>query len=88
MDRKFFVFLSLFLPITILITALALAASAFITDHAREIYGAVIYVVQSLFPTSVDALLEFELIGMIVGVSILLIMTRLTLFADRQGDVV
>ena len=86
MDRKFFVFLSLFLPITILITALALAASAFITDHAGEIYVAVIYVVQSLFPTSVDALLEFELIGMIVGVSILLIVVRLILFTDRQGD--
>ena len=86
MDRKFFVFLSLFLPITILITALALAASAFITDHFREIYRAVIDVVQSLFPTSGDTLLEFELIGMIVGVSILLIITRLILFADRQVD--
>ena len=88
MDRKFFVFLSLFLPITILITALALAASAFITDHVREIYRAVIDVVQSLFPPSGDTLLEFELIGMIVGVSILWIIARLILFTDRQGDVI
>ena len=88
MNKKFFVFLLLFLPITILTTGLALVTSAFITDHVREFYEAVIYVVQSLFPTSPDTLLEFELIGMIVGVSILLIMTRLTLFADRQGDVV
>lgn len=86
MDRKFFVFLLLFLPITILITALALVTSAFITDHATQIYGAVTDFVQSLFPTSADTLLEFELIGMIVGVSILLIITRLILFTDRQGD--
>lgn len=88
MDKKLLVSLSLFFPMTILITTLALAASAFITDHSREFFGAVIYVFQSLFPTGGDRMFEFELIAMIAGGSILLILTRLILFTDRQRDAI
>jgi len=85
MQIKSFLTIFLILSFTILLTALALATSAFITDHSSEIYGAVAYAIQTQFPKGRDTLLEVELLSMIAGACIILAVLLVTSSTQQEN---
>jgi hypothetical protein len=85
MQIKSFLTIFLLLIFTILLTALTLATSAFITDHSLEIYGVVVYAIQTQSPKGRDMLLEVELFSMIAGVCIILTVLLVTSRTQQEN---
>jgi len=85
MQIKSFLTIFLILSFTILLIALALATSAFITEHSSEIYAAVVYAIHTQFPKGRDMLLEVELFSMIAGVFIILAVLLVTSSTQQEN---
>ena len=72
--------------ISIPVTILALIASAYLTDHLVEIAQSMISIDYFTLANSRDLILEFELIGMILGVVIIIAVILITLQPKIRED--
>jgi hypothetical protein len=75
------------LLVAIPFTALALMASAYISDHLIQISTGLAYISHSLFEQGRDLILEAELSGMVTGLLLLLAITFATyLLGQKRSD--
>ena len=72
--------------ISIPFTILALIAAAYLTDHLAEIAQSIISIDYFTLANSRDLILEFELIGMILGVVIIIAVMLITLQPKIRED--
>jgi len=72
--------------ISIPFTILALIAAAYLTDHLAEIAQSIISIDYFTLANSRDLILEFELIGMILGVVIIIAVILITLQPKIRED--
>jgi hypothetical protein len=70
------VFLTIVLAIPI--TSLALIASAYLTDHLVETMGSISHIDLFTLAGYRDLILEFVVLGMILGVSIIILVIHIT----------
>jgi len=72
------------LLIAIPFTALALMASAYISDHLIQISTSLAFLSQSLLIKSRDLILEAEVAGMIAGLLLLLVIAFATYLLNKK----
>jgi len=74
------------LLVAIPFTALALMASAYISDHLIQISTGLAFISHSLFEQGRDLILEAELSGMITGLLLLVAITFATYLLGKKGQ--
>ena len=74
------------LLVAIPFTALALMASAYISDHLIQISTGLAFLSHSLFEQGRDLILEAELSGMITGLLLLVAITFATYLLGKKGQ--
>ncbi len=67
-------------------TALALVATAYITEHLIEISNIIANLSQNIFPKGLNLVFEFEVISMIAGLIIILAILFLALRTSKNED--
>ena len=73
------------LLVAIPFTALALMASAYISDHLIQISTGLAFISHGLFEQGRDLILEAELSGMVAGLLLLVAITLATYFLGQKG---
>ncbi len=73
------------LLIAIPFTALALMASAYISDHLIQISTSLAFINQRLFAQGQDLILEAEITGMVAGLLLLAAITFATYLMGQKG---
>lgn len=73
------------LLVAIPFTALALMASAYISDHLIQISTGLAFISHSLFEQGRDLILEAELSGMVTGLLLLVAITFATYLLGKKG---
>jgi len=81
-------FLAVFwtLLLAIPITALALTATAYITDHLFEISNAIAFILGDTLAKGRDLIFEAELVGLIAGQLLIVVVLLLTYLASRKEE--
>ncbi len=74
------------LLIAIPFTALALMASAYISDHLIQISTSLAFISQGLIAKGWDLLMEAEVSGMVAGMVLLLAITFATYLLNQKGQ--
>jgi hypothetical protein len=73
------------LLVAIPFTALALMASAYISDHLIQISTGLAFISHNIFEQGRDLILEAELSGMVAGLLLLLAITFATYLLGKKG---